>query len=60
MRPAVRKIVSVAAEDHYRIQSLIIAVAQSYPFVMRRTVASREHETAETALHAHEQSSGAD
>ena len=34
--PAVRKIVSTAAEDGYRIQSLIIGVAQSYPFVMRR------------------------
>ncbi|MDE0177223.1 MAG: DUF1592 domain-containing protein, partial [Gammaproteobacteria bacterium] len=58
--PAVRKIVSAAAEDGYRIQSLIIAVAQSYPFVMRRTVASREHETPEMALHAHGHSSGAD
>ncbi len=35
--PAVRKIVSSAAADDYRIQSLIVGVAQSYPFVMRRT-----------------------
>ena len=58
--PAVRKIVSEAAEDGYRIQSLIIGVAKSYPFVMRRTIASREHETPEMALHAHGHSSGAD
>ena len=31
-----RKIVSAAAEHDYRIQSLIVGVAQSYPFVMRR------------------------
>ena len=37
--PAVRKIVSMAAEDGYRIQSLIVGVAQSYPFVMRRATA---------------------
>ena len=35
--PTVRKIVAAAAEHDYRIQSLIIGVAQSYPFVMRRT-----------------------
>ncbi|MDE0038060.1 MAG: DUF1592 domain-containing protein [Gammaproteobacteria bacterium] len=58
--PAVRKIVSEAAEDGYRIQSLIIGVAKSYPFVMRRTIASREHKTPEMALHAHGHSSGAD
>lgn len=34
--PSVRKIVAAAA-DGYRLQSLIIGVAQSYPFVMRRT-----------------------
>ena len=38
--PAVRKIVSAAAEDGYRIQSLIVGVAQSYPFSMRRTGAA--------------------
>lgn len=41
--PAVRKIVSAAAEHDYRIQSLIIGVAQSYPFVMRRTVTPGGH-----------------
>ena len=35
--PSVRKIVSEAAQDGYRVQSLIVNVAQSYPFVMRRS-----------------------
>ena len=35
--PSVRKIVSTAAADDYRIQALIVGVAQSYPFVTRRT-----------------------
>ena len=34
--PSVRKIVAAASRDGYRIQSLIVAVAQSYPFVTRR------------------------
>ncbi len=34
--PSVRKIVSDAANDGYRFQSLIVNVAQSYPFVTRR------------------------
>ena len=35
--PRVRGIVAQAAEDGYRMQSLIVAVAQSYPFVTRRS-----------------------
>ena len=35
--PSVRKIVSAAAADDYRIQTLIVGVAQSYPFLNRRT-----------------------
>ena len=33
--PSVRKIVSESAKDGYRIQSLIVNVAKSYPFVTR-------------------------
>ena len=33
--PSVRQIVSKSAKDGYRIQSLIVNVAQSYPFVTR-------------------------
>ncbi|MDE0660567.1 MAG: DUF1592 domain-containing protein [Gammaproteobacteria bacterium] len=58
--PAVRKIVSAAAEDGYRIQSLVIGVAQSYPFLTRRTTALRENQTPETAQHPQKSSSGAD
>ena len=35
--PTVRQIVAHAAEDGYRMQSLIVGVAQSYPFVTRRS-----------------------
>ncbi len=34
---AVRRIVAQAAKDDYRFQSVIVGVAKSYPFVMRRT-----------------------
>ena len=34
--PSVRKIVSKSAKDAYRIQSMIVNVALSYPFVTRR------------------------
>ena len=51
--PAVRKIVSSGAEDGYRIQSLIIGVAQSYPFVMRRAAgASGARDTAHESRRA--------
>src|SRR4029077_1989474 len=39
--PAIRKIVNGAAND-YRFQSLIIGVAKSTPFQMRRSPANRE------------------
>ena len=58
--PAVRKIVSAAAEDGYRIQSLIVGVAQSYPFTMRRTATSGDDGTRSTVLHATEQDSAAE
>ena len=35
--PSVRKIVSESAKDEYRIRSLIVNVARSYPFVTRRS-----------------------
>jgi hypothetical protein len=34
---AVRRIVADAAKDDYRFQSVILGIARSYPFVMRRT-----------------------
>ena len=34
--PTVRKIVSKSAKDEYRIQSMIVGVARSYPFLTRR------------------------
>ena len=40
--PTVRRIVAHAAQDGYRMQSLIIGVAQSYPFVTRRSMAVRD------------------
>ncbi|MCE2460469.1 MAG: DUF1592 domain-containing protein [Pseudomonadales bacterium] len=52
--PAVRKIVSAAADDDYRIQSLIIGVTQSYPFGMRRTSPPGEDAIRDTARHAAE------
>ena len=50
--PAVRKIVSTAAADDYRIQSLIVGVARSYPFVMRRASSPGESAIRATARHA--------
>jgi hypothetical protein len=35
--PAVREIVRTAAEDDYSFSSLILAIAQSTPFQMRRS-----------------------
>ena len=35
--PSVRKIVSESAKDEYRIRSLIVNVARSYPFVTWRS-----------------------
>ena len=60
--PAVRKIVSAAADDGYRIQSLIVGVTQSYPFGMRRTSPRGEDPIRDTARHAEEPvgDSGAD
>ena len=58
--PAVREIVSAGADEGYRIQALIIGVAQRYPFVTRRTTASLDNETPARALHAQAQSSAAD
>ncbi len=58
--PAVRKIVAAGAEDGYRMQSLIVGVAQSYPFVMRRAAGSGEVGTRPTALNAPEQDKAAE
>ena len=45
-RPAVRRIVRDAAADNYRFESLILGVVKSYPFVMRRTEATRRADSA--------------
>ena len=45
--PAVRRIVSAASDDGYRIQSLVVGVAQSYPFVMRRTTPASARDSAQ-------------
>jgi hypothetical protein len=34
---AVRRIVDASAKDDYRFQTLIVEIAKSYPFVMRKT-----------------------
>ena len=34
--PAVRRIVSQAAADDYRFQSVILGIVKSYPFGMRK------------------------
>jgi hypothetical protein len=35
--PAVRKVRAEAANDDYRMQSIILGIVQSVPFTMRRT-----------------------
>jgi hypothetical protein len=39
--PAVRKIVREAAQNDYRVQSIVLGVVESYPFQMRSAGAAR-------------------